>query len=161
MAGLHYIVISNQKLFFMQNYKNHSRYYPFHHFVLTPLTLVYFVWTLVNLISAIGLGVQVSEQVYHLIGATILLLLPLLARIYALKNQDRIIRLEMRQRYFELTGSSFREKERKLRLSQIIALRFAGDNELLALIERTIKEGLRSKVIKQSIENWQEDKRRV
>ncbi|WP_040401285.1 DUF6526 family protein [Cecembia lonarensis] len=145
----------------MQNYKNHSRYYPFHHFVLTPLTLVYFVWTLVNLISAIGSGVQASEQVYHLIGATILLLLPLLARIYALKNQDRIIRLEMRQRYFELTGSSFREKERKLRLSQIIALRFAGDNELLALIERTIKEGLRSKVIKQSIENWQEDKRRV
>lgn len=145
----------------MQNYKNHTRYYPFHHFVLTPLTLVYFVWTLVDLFSAIGSGVQVSQQVYHLIGATILLLLPLLARIYALKNQDRIIRLEMRQRYFELTGKSFREKERKLRLSQIIALRFAGDNELLELIDKAIKEGLRSKVIKQSIENWQEDNRRV
>jgi len=145
----------------MQNYKNHTRYYPFHHFVLTPLTLVYFVWTLVNLFSAIGSGVQVSQQMYHLIGATILLLLPLLARIYALKNQDRIIRLEMRQRYFELTGESFREKERKLRLSQIIALRFAGDNELLELIDKVIKESLRSKVIKQSIENWQEDNRRV
>lgn len=145
----------------MQNYKNHTRYYPFHHFVLTPLTLVYFVWTLVDLFSAIGSGVQVSQQVYHLIGATILLLLPLLARIYALKNQDRIIRLEMRQRYFELTGKSFREKERKLRLSQIIALRFSGDNELLELIDKAIKEGLRSKVIKQSIENWQEDNRRV
>ncbi|MGY6742373.1 MAG: DUF6526 family protein [Cecembia sp.] len=145
----------------MQNYKNHTRYYPFHHFVLTPLTLVFFIWTLVNLFSAIGSGVQVSQEVYHLIGATILLLLPLLARIYALKNQDRIIRLEMRQRYFELTGESFREKERKLRLSQIIALRFAGDNELLELIDKAIKEGLRSKVIKQSIENWQEDNRRV
>lgn len=145
----------------MQNYKNHTRYYPFHHFVISPLTLVYLIWTIVNLASVIGSGIGVNEQLYHLIGAFILFLLPPLARIYALKNQDRIIRLEMRQRYFELTGTSFREKERKLRLSQIVALRFAGDKELLPLIDRAIKEGMRSKEIKKSIENWQEDRRRV
>ncbi|RZS97466.1 DUF6526 family protein [Cecembia calidifontis] len=145
----------------MQNYKNHIRYYPFHHFVITPLTLVYLIWTIVNVVKALGSGFGVNDQLYHLIGAIILFLLPLLARIYALKNQDRIIRLEMRQRYFELTGTSFREKERKLRLSQIIALRFAGDKELLPLIDRAIKEGMRSKEIKKSIENWQEDRRRV
>jgi len=100
-------------------------------------------------------------QVYHLIGAIILFLLPLLARIYGLKNQDRIIRMEMRQRYFELTGQSFKDKEKRLRLSQIIALRFASDGELLPLMEKAIKEKLRAKKIKQMIKNWQEDSRRV
>jgi hypothetical protein len=85
----------------------------------------------------------------------------MLARIYALKNQDRIIRMEMRQRYFELAGKPFKDHEKKLRLSQIIALRFASDEELLPLIEKTIEEDLRSKEIKKSIKNWQEDRRRV
>ncbi|PSL07447.1 DUF6526 family protein [Cecembia rubra] len=145
----------------MQNYKNHSRYYPFHHFVITPLTLLYLIWSIINLFSALSTGIGLEEQIYQFTGAVILFLIPILTRIYALKNQDRIIRMEMRQRYFELTGTSFREKERKLRLSQIVALRFAGDKELLHLIERAIKEGMRSKEIKKSIENWQEDRRRV
>ena len=145
----------------MQTYKNHTQYYPLHHFVITPLTLIYFFWTLNNLFTAIGSRIHITQQLYHLCGAVILLILPLLARIYALKNQDRIIRLEVRQRYFELTGKSFRENENKLRLSQIIALRFAGDNEFLPLMEKAINEGMRSKSIKQSIENWQEDIRRV
>ncbi|MFD2201153.1 DUF6526 family protein [Shivajiella indica] len=145
----------------MQNYKNHARYYPFHHFIITPLTLVYLGWTISNLVRSINSGEVISIQVYHLIGAFILFLLPLLARIYALKNQDRIIRLEMRQRYFELTGKSFQDKEKKLRLSQIIALRFASDEELLPLMEKTIEEKLRAKKVKQLIKNWQEDRRRV
>jgi hypothetical protein len=145
----------------MQNFKNHSRYYPFHHFVITPLTLIYLGWTFVNLVQSIKSDEGIALQVYHMIGAVILFLLPLLARIYALKNQDRIIRIEMRQRYFELTGHSFRDKEKRLRLSQIIALRFASDEELLPLMEKAIEEKLRAKRIKQLIKNWQEDKRRV
>jgi len=145
----------------MQNFKNHSRYYPFHHFVITPLTLIYLGWTFVHLVQAIRSGEGMAMQVYHLIGAIILFLLPLLARIYGLKNQDRIIRMEMRQRYFELTGQSFKDKEKRLRLSQIIALRFASDGELLPLMEKAIKEKLRAKKIKQMIKNWQEDSRRV
>lgn len=145
----------------MQNFKNHSRYYPLHHFFITPLTMIYLIWTLTNLGSAIRVGEGVSMQIYHLIGAVILLLLPLLSRIYALKNQDRTIRLEMRQRYFELTGKSFQAVEKNLRLSQIIALRFAPNDELLPLMERAIAEKLPSKEIKKSIQNWQEDNRRV
>lgn len=98
---------------------------------------------------------------FQALGAFILFLLPLLARIYALKNQDRIIRLEMRQRYFELTGKSFTEWERKLRMSQIVALRFASDLELVELVEKAAKKGMRSKEIKKSIENWQADRHRV
>lgn len=153
-------LISNN-IHLMQNFKNHARYYPFHHFVITPLTLIYLIWSLNNLRAAIRIGEGVSMEIYHLIGAIILILLPLLSRIYALKNQDRIIRLEMRQRYFELTGKSFQETEKNLRLSQIIALRFAGNEELLALMERAIAEKLSAKEIKQSIQNWQEDNRRV
>jgi hypothetical protein len=145
----------------MQNFKNHSRYYPFHHFVITPLTLIYLGWTFVNLVQSLKSGEGIALQVYHLIGAIILFLLPLLARIYGLKNQDRIIRVEMRQRYFELTGHSFKDKEKRLRLSQIIALRFASDEELLPLMEKSIDEKLRAKKIKQLIKNWQEDRRRV
>jgi hypothetical protein len=145
----------------MQNFKNHSRYYPIHHFVITPLTLIYLGWTFVNLVQSFKSSEGVGLQVYHLIGAIILFLLPLLARVYSLKNQNRIIRMEMRQRYFELTGHSFKDKEKRLRLSQIIALRFASDEELLPLMEKAIEEKLRAKKIKQLIQNWQEDRRRV
>ena len=145
----------------MQNFQNHTRYYPFHHFLITPLTLIYLGWSFSNLISAFNNGEDLSPVFYQFLGAFLLFLLPLLARIYALKNQDRIIRLEMRQRYFELTGKSFREWEKRLRMSQIVALRFASDQELVELVEKAAKKGMRSKEIKKSIENWQEDRHRV
>lgn len=144
----------------MQNYKNHTRYFPLHHFVVTPFTLIIMAWSLVNLFTVWGTE-ELSQAWYSLAIAFVLLLLPVIARIYALKSQDRIIRLEMRQRYFELTGKSFLKLENKLRLSQIIALRFAGDDELLPLMDKAIKEKLKSKEIKKSIKNWQEDIRRV
>ncbi|MGY6520558.1 MAG: DUF6526 family protein [Mongoliitalea sp.] len=144
----------------MQNYANHTRYYPFHHFIVTPLTLLYLGWSVHGLVDVWGTDAQ-SHALFHVLGAFIILLLPLLARIYALKNQDRIIRLEMRQQYFELTGKSFQEYERKLRMSQIVALRFAGNGELITLLEKTVKEDLRSKEIKKHIKQWKEDTKRV
>ena len=90
-----------------------------------------------------------------------MVLLPLLSRIYALKNQNRIILMEMRQRYFHLTEKSFYPKENQLKLGQIIALRFASDEEFLDLIELAIKDKLKPKEIKLQIKNWQGDYRRV
>jgi len=145
----------------MQNFNNHARYYPFHHFIITPLTLVYLGWSCINLLRAFSEGASLMIASYHLLGAFLIVLFPLLARIYALKNQDRLIRLEMRQRYFELTGKSFSEMEKKLRLSQIVALRFAGNDELVPLLEKAIGEKLKSKFIKESIKDWQTDKYRV
>jgi hypothetical protein len=146
---------------FMQNYKNHTRNFPVHNYVLIPLALIFFIWTVADLVHAFMGGTDYLSPIYHLIAATLLVLLPLVARYYGLKNQDRIIRLEMRFRYLELTGKSFKEKESKLRLSQIIALRFADDVELLPLMEKTIKEDMKAKDIKLAITNWQEDNRRV
>ena len=82
-------------------------------------------------------------------------------RSYALKLQNRIILNEMRNRYFHLTGKTFDEKERELKLGQIIGLRFASDEELLGLMERAIAEKLTAKEIKQQIKNWKGDYIRV
>ena len=95
------------------------------------------------------------------IGAFILFLLPLLVRSYALKLQNRIILNEMRNRYFHLAGKTFDEKERELKLGQIIGLRFASDEELLNLMDRAIAEKLTAKEIKQQIKNWKGDYIRV
>lgn len=67
----------------------------------------------------------------------------------------------MRQRYFHLTGTPFSAKESRLTLAQIIALRFAGDDEILALIDKSIRENTAPKEIKKSIKNWTPDYNRV
>ena len=101
------------------------------------------------------------DSSFLFIGAFVLVLLPLIARMYALTLQNRIIINEMRSRYFHLTGKTFEEKEQNLRLGQIIALRFAPDNELLGLMDRAIAEKLTAKEIKQQIKNWKGDYIRV
>ena len=142
-----------------QNYENHTRYNPLHHFVLTPLTTIFFGWT----ISKIDFSSQetVLESGYLFISSFILVLLPLIARMYALTLQNRIILNEMRNRYFHLTGKTFEEKEQNLKLGQIIALRFASDDELLGLMDRAIAEKFKAKEIKQQIKNWKGDYIRV
>jgi hypothetical protein len=142
-----------------QNFGNHTRYNPLHHFVLTPLTTIFFGWT----IAKMDFSSQDTtlESIFLFIGAFVLVLLPLIARMYALTLQNRIIINEMRNRYFHLTGKPFKEKEKELRLGQIIGLRFASDEELLDLIDRAIAEKLTSKEIKQQIKNWRGDYLRV
>lgn len=141
-----------------QNYKNHLRFYPLHHFVLTPLSLAY-----LGLVIASDnfQNATVLDALRELLLPILLFFLLLIARIYALKNQDRLIRLEMRQRYFELTGKSFSAIEEKLGMKRIIALRFSSNEELVDLIEKALAENLSPKDIKQSIQNWQADHMRV
>jgi hypothetical protein len=142
-----------------QNFENHTRYDPFNHFVLTPLILLFLGWT----VSKMDFSSQEAtlDSWFGFIGAFILFLLPLLVRSYALKLQNRIILNEMRNRYFHLTGKTFDEKERELKLGQIIGLRFASDEELLGLMDRAIAEKLKAKEIKQQIKNWKGDYIRV
>ncbi len=142
----------------MQNYKNHLRFNPLHHFVITPLCIGLIVIAVILFNES---ELSSLQRWFFLITAILMLLIALIARLYGLKNQDRLIRVEMRQRYFELTGKRFTEKEEQLRMGQIIALRFASDDELLNLIDRAINEKLSNKAIKKSISNWKADKMRV
>jgi hypothetical protein len=141
-----------------QTYSNHTRFFPLHHFFIAPLSIVFLVGCI---IVAFNSNWAFLEKTLIVMLGIFIFILPMLARIYGLKNQDRLIRLEMRQRYFELSGKSFLPLENELSKGQIIALRFAGDDELLSLIEKAKKEKLPPKLIKQSVKNWLGDYWRV
>jgi hypothetical protein len=79
-------------------------------------------------------------------------------RTFPLKAQDRAIRAEEGLRQFILTGKPL---PRGLRLSQIIALRFASDEEFPELAERAVRENMGNKSIKKAVRNWREDHDRV
>ena len=79
-------------------------------------------------------------------------------RTFSLGAQDRAIRAEENLRYFSLTGKLFSDK---LTLRQIIALRFAPDEEFVALVDRAINENLSQTIIKQTIQNWKADHNRI
>jgi len=85
----------------------------------------------------------------------------MLRQHYALGNQNRIIKMEMRFRYYVLTQQRFEPFEQRLTFGQIAALRFASDEELPGLLKRTLDENLSPDTIKQSIVNWQPDYMRV
>lgn len=142
-----------------QNYKNHVRYYAPHHFVLLPLLIAAII------ISAYNIFHSPLLQTFYIWLTIVLVFIfavaVMMRQHYALSNQNRIVRLEMRLRYFELTGKHFAAIEQQLSFGQIAALRFASDEELLPLIDRTIKENLSPRDIKQSIRNWQGDYMRV
>ncbi len=142
-----------------QNYTNHKRYYAPHHFVYLPLLAA---------LQIVGVWKSFSDDqhalVWRLFSVVIFLLLFLaimLRQHYALGNQNRIIILEFKQRYFELFGKRSDEVAEKLSFDQIAALRFAYDDEFKILLERTLSENLSGDTIKKSITGWKPDFQRV
>ena len=85
----------------------------------------------------------------------------MLRQHYALTLQNRSVRLELRYRYFSITGKRLEDFEHQLNDDQLFALRFAPDNELPALTQRALKESLSGKEIKKSIQHWKGDYERV
>lgn len=137
----------------VQNFKNHGRTFPPYHFVLVPLVLFNFVWTVVRLARHpsidTGMGVVV---------AFCLVLLAFVARTFALRVQDRVIRLEMRLRLRELLPLDLVARIGEFTPGQLIALRFASDAELPALARKVLDERLNDrKAIKLLIKDWQGD----
>ncbi|MEO6314070.1 MAG: DUF6526 family protein [Chitinophagaceae bacterium] len=142
-----------------QQYKNHVRYYPPHHFVFYPIAL-----GLLFICIKKYLSHQSDDALWLMMAALTAMLIFLsfmLRQHYALTNQNRTVRLEMRLRYYQLAQKPFDLIEHKLSFKQIAALRFAGNEELLPLINRTMTENLPPKMIKQLITNWQPDHMRV
>lgn len=142
-----------------QDYNNHVRFYPPHHFIFYPFIL---------LLIASSVYYTISDSQNRVVFSFITVILVLICWLsymtrqhYALTNQNRIVRLEMRLRYFQLTGQPFDEKEQRLSFSQIAALRFASDAELVQLVQRTLDEDLQPKDIKKSIKEWLPDHMRV
>lgn len=142
-----------------QSYKNHTRFYTPHHFVFYPLV-------------AILLGISIFFVFYYeeqrVIWIFITILIGLITWVsymlrqhYALTLQNRIIRLELRYRYFTLTNERLELLEHKLSDAQIFALRFASDEELPLLVKSAAADKITPGAIKRGIKRWKPDHNRV
>ncbi|TGE19653.1 DUF6526 family protein [Hymenobacter elongatus] len=143
--------------------KNTPMLYAWHHFVLLPAALLLAGYGIRRYLAVAGDDSEISRLWFTVMLLAVVGLgtLIMLRQHYALTLQDRLIRLEVRQRYFELTGKSLRAWEAQLQLRQILSLRFAGDAELPALVEAAAKENLSPKDIQARIQDFQFDSMRV
>jgi hypothetical protein len=146
-----------------QSFKNHARFDPPMHFFVVPILLA-------NVITCIVVTVKIALNheskmlglhIWLVVVSLALLVLAVNSRLKDLKVQDRVIRLEERLRYAALLPPAELAASSTLTLQQIVALRFASDAELPALISRALKESLDPKQIKQSIVTWRPDTHRV
>jgi Na+/melibiose symporter-like transporter len=139
-----------------QNFRNHSRWVPLYHFVTGFLVIAILGGSIVNLLQA-DAHTHYSAALLVCV-ALVLVSLFWYARAFALRAQDRAIRAEENFRHYILTGKPL---DKQLRMSQIIALRFASDEELPALAQKAISESMKSNEIKKAIKNWRADHNRA
>lgn len=129
---------------------------PLYHYVTFLIVVAILIGSFVNLAHS------AKENLYSasLISAISLVLVSFFwfIRSFPLKAQDRAIRAEEGLRHFILTGKPL---DSRLRMGQIIALRFASDEEFPALAQKAVSNNMGSKAIKEAIQNWRADHHRV
>ncbi|MBE1442286.1 DUF6526 family protein [Paenibacillus sp. OAS669] len=136
-----------------QNYHNHKRVHPLFHFIGAPLALITLIGSVVYLITSFS-----WVSVLTVLASIGLLVTVILTRTYAAKLQDRIIRGEENFRHYLLTGKPLNPR---LTIRQIVALRFAGDEQFPALCEQAVNKSLTPADIKKAITQWRGDFYRV
>jgi hypothetical protein len=139
-----------------QSYSNYKRIHPPFHFFIIPVLITNLIVTIFYLVRHPGF-----LTAWLVILAVALLTLGFLARVNPLKAQDRVIRLEERMRLALLLPEPLRQRIPQLTESQLVALRFASDDETPKLVEETLRENLSSNDIKKKIQNWRPDHFRV
>jgi hypothetical protein len=141
-----------------QNYENHTQLVTGFHKVTLPLVFLTLVGSVVNLIQSWGDHRRIYSASLIVVLSVCLLLTALFARVFALRAQDRAIRAEENLRHFAMTGKLL---DPRLSVKQIVGLRFACDEEFVALARRAADESLTQAAIKRAIENWRVDAYRV
>jgi hypothetical protein len=139
-----------------QSFKNHGRFDPPFHFFLTFIGLATIV-------------IAIVYAVHHLCFYSIWLIVVSIAafvalfklRIYPVKVQDRVIRLEERLRLQALAPQEWHTQIYRLTEDQLIGLRFASDDEVVELAKQALEHNLNRKQIKQRIKEWRPDYWRV
>ena len=139
-----------------QTLANHAKFDPLFHFFLAPILLACFIASIVFLFHGIN-ALHIWLAVFSLAA----FLLSFKTRVYSLKVQDRVIRLEERLRLSRLLPESLKAKIPELTEQQLIALRFAADAGIPSLVEKILRENLEPKAIKKAINNWRPDYWRV
>ena len=140
-----------------QTHANHVRLHPPFHFFLIPCALLLLVLTIVNVVRHSDL---LASWILLLIGVMSPIAI-LLIRTNPLRAQDRVIRLEERLRLASLLNEPLRSRVGELTESQLVALRFASDGEVPALVEKALKDQMKPADIKKAVVVWRADLFRV
>jgi len=142
-----------------QNLKNHARFHPPFHFFVLPMLLLNFIFSIYVTIR--HWPEHWALHLWWIAMSIVFFIMAGLSRGAALTVQDRVIRLEERLRLHALLPAEERSHINELAIKQLIALRFASDEELPALVRKTLTQNLEPKAIKESIVNWRGDYDRV
>lgn len=145
-----------------QSLQSHTRFDPLFHFVIIPVLLINVIMRIYDMARfLIGGGSFDLRFTWAFVVSAVLLLLAFKTRLYALKVQDRLIRLEERWRMMSILPEPLRARIGELTEPQFIALRFASDEELTEAVRAALDKQLPPKEIKQSIRLWRPDYFRV
>lgn len=137
----------------VQNYKNHAKFVPVYHFVAFPLIVVNLGWAVYRLVQ-----LRTADSLINAFTAIALVIVFFMARVFALRVQDRVIRLEMRLRLREVLPPGLLPRIVDFTPDQLVAMRFASDAELPDLATAVLRDHIHDKkVIKQMIRDWQAD----
>jgi len=139
-----------------QTFANHVKFDPPFHYFVAPVFVISWIISVVVAVRHPGF-----LHIWIVVFNTALVVAVTRFRQYALKVQDRVIRLEERQRLASLLPNSLRPQITRLSERQLIALRFASDEEVAALVEQTLSANLAPADIKKAIKNWRPDYWRV
>jgi len=139
-----------------QTYKNHGRLDPPFHLVLATVLVV-------NLVIVVAYAIKhLNMYTAWAVILSIAVWIPVLKlRMYTLKVQDRVIRLEERLRLQALAPIEWHAQIYKLSEDQLIGLRFASDDEVVELAKQALEEKLTRKQIKERIRTWRPDYWRI
>jgi len=136
-----------------QNFQNHTRWVPPYHFVAAPILLINLIWSLYKMVTAFT-----GDRVIGLLLAIAFFIIFLYARLFANTVQNRVIRLEMLLRMEKSLPPDLKPRIKDFTLGQLIAMRFAGDEELPGLAKTVLQQNITTGTeIKKMIKNWNPD----
>tara|TARA_B100000809_G_C15138398_1_gene531721 strand:+ start:606 stop:1043 length:438 start_codon:yes stop_codon:yes gene_type:complete len=139
-----------------QNYENHAKFIPVFHYIALPLLLVNFFGALFRVTQ------EISFYTFNGVGLAIsLIVVAVFTRLFALKAQDRVIRLEEQIRMQTFLPDALKAQVGRLTMGQIVALRFASDEELVDLTQDALDQNTSPNALKQAVKNWRPDYDRV
>jgi Family of unknown function (DUF6526) len=140
-----------------QNYKNHAKFVPMFHYVLLPILTVNFLGMAYHLWQEPSL-----TRTWAVVMGFAFLVTAFFARVFALKAQDRVIRLEERLRMRELLPQDLQARIGDCSAEQLIGLRFASDAELPSLAAAVLRDNVEKRdAIKKMVKSWRADDLRV
>lgn len=141
-----------------QNFKNHRKFVTGYHFVSYFFMFVLLILSLIKLVNSIKNQTELLTGISLVIVSILLILAFYYLRAFALKAQDRTIVLEENIRNYMKKGKFL---DKRLSISQIIALRFASDEEYDELSQKVIDKKLSGNEIKSEIKHWKSDHYRL